>query len=91
MELQILSQVKIWPRILLDDAREKPLDGSPAKRWEPEAKVFDPRLTVGDRLNAILNANLLGDYRNFNPMASTSVPPFWSIPYREGCCDLASG
>jgi hypothetical protein len=61
----------------VDYAREKPLDDSPAKRCEPEAKTSRG---VEDYLNAVI----LGNYRNFDPMASTSVPPFWSTPLGEG-------
>ncbi|KAJ7853271.1 hypothetical protein B0H14DRAFT_2758423, partial [Mycena olivaceomarginata] len=49
-----------------------------------DSKTSYHRLTIGDRLNAVV----LGDYRNFDPTSSTSVPPFWSVPFGEGPEDL---
>ncbi|KAJ7761217.1 hypothetical protein DFH07DRAFT_1021031 [Mycena maculata] len=47
---------------------------------EMEANASHRRLAVGDHLNAIL----FGEYRNYDPMSSTSVPSFSSVPPRRG-------
>ncbi|KAJ7897714.1 hypothetical protein B0H14DRAFT_3124604 [Mycena olivaceomarginata] len=49
-----------------------------------DSKTSRHRLTIGDHLNAAV----LGDYRNFDTISSTSVPPFWSASFGEGPEDL---
>jgi hypothetical protein len=49
-----------------------------------DSKTSRHRLTIGDHLNAAV----LGDYRNFDTISSTSVPPFWSVSFGEGPEDL---
>ncbi|KAJ7761222.1 hypothetical protein DFH07DRAFT_740361 [Mycena maculata] len=70
--------------------REKPRDVSEAilievtEREQMEAEALR-RLAVGDHLNAIL----FGDYREYDPTSSTSVPSFWSAAYAEGLPKIA--
>ncbi|KAJ7719377.1 hypothetical protein B0H14DRAFT_2643048 [Mycena olivaceomarginata] len=61
-------------RTLVDDA---PLDGSPNKRCEPQARISR---RVGDYLNAFYSAITEISI----PWLPPQSPPFWSISFREG-------
>ncbi|KAJ7331347.1 hypothetical protein DFH08DRAFT_1021432, partial [Mycena albidolilacea] len=82
-------QMKVFRRDLLSEMHHLK-DGSCTASEEqtladyPDSKTSRHHRTIGDRLNAVV----LGDYRNFDPIACTSVPPFWSIPFGEGPEDL---
>ncbi|KAJ7331370.1 hypothetical protein DFH08DRAFT_814678 [Mycena albidolilacea] len=69
---------------LVGSVRTGSLDGPLSKTWKKEARSSHRHLTIGDRLNAAV----LGDYREFDPVSANAVPLFWSVPFGEGPEDL---